>query len=301
MKIKTAFFFSIPLICVIFASNKRGNMKVRNLLLLFGVMLLIAACGSDKASTTSNPTAPRLKGDLTVYGLACDGCSDSVVVLLPEDDSDPVTYNIIEADKHGRILGKLQVGDRIAVVPNKKNAHKADLVVDIDRLMGIWCYIVMPTLREAQNLSKAEQLRMIKSMPDSLKETYLIPREYGFYLKPEWEAQSVGYVQEANSLAEESPVVYPPLGFFTGWRMWNGKLIIMSGTPHFGDGGKLKVTNQVTDTCDIDYLDADSLVLSSDGVSRSYYRKNDINDVNARAKAIEQMRSKQALEQTKAE
>ena len=276
-------------------------MKVRNLLLLFGVMLLIAACGSDKASTTSNPTAPRLKGDLTVYGLACDGCSDSVVVLLPEDDSDPVTFDIIEAKRMGHVLGKLQVGDRIGVVLNKKNRRKADLVVDIDRLMGIWCYIVMPTLRDAKGLSKSQQLSMMKSMPDSVKEMYFIPREYGFYLKPEWEAQSVGYVQEANSLAEESPVVYPPLGYFTGWRMWNGKLIIMSGTPHFSADGKMKVTDQRSDTCDIDYLGADSLVLSSDGESRSYYRKTDINDVNARAKAIERMRSKQALEQTKAE
>jgi len=38
-------------------------------------------------------------------------------------------------------------------------------------------------------------------------------------------------------------------------------------------------------------------VLSSDGQSRSYYRKSDINDVNKRANAIAAMRSKQALQQ----
>ncbi len=278
-------------------------MKVRTLLLLlFGAMMLTAACGSDKATSTASSTSShRLKGDSTVYGLACDGCTDSVVVLLPQDDSDPVRFNIIEAMHRGRVLGKLQVGDRIGVVLNKRDKHKADLVVDIDRLMGIWCYIVMPTLRDAQGLSKSQQLSMMRSMPDSVKEMYFIPREYGFYLKPEWEAQSVGYVQEANSLAEESPVVYPPLGFFTGWGMWNGKLVIMRGTPHFSADGKLRVTDQVSDTCDIDYLDADSLVLSSDGISRSYYRKTDINDVNARAQAIERMRSNAALQATKQE
>ena len=278
-------------------------MKVRTLLLLlFGAMMLTAACGSDKATSTASSTSShRLKGDSTVYGLACDGCTDSVVVLLPQDDSDPVRFNIIEAMHRGRVLGKLQVGDRIGVVLNKRDKHKADLVVDIDRLMGIWCYIVMPTRRDAQGLSKSQQLSMMRSMPDSVKEMYFIPREYGFYLKPEWEAQSVGYVQEANSLAEESPVVYPPLGFFTGWAMWNGKLVIMRGTPHFSADGKLRVTDQVSDTCDIDYLDADSLVLSSDGISRSYYRKTDINDVNARAQAIERMRSNAALQATKQE
>lgn len=278
-------------------------MKVRTLLLLlFGAMMLTAACGSDKATSTASSTdSHRLKGDSTVYGLACDGCTDSVVVLLPQDDSDPVRFNIIEAMHRGRVLGKLQVGDRIGVVLNKRDKHKADLVVDIDRLMGIWCYIVMPTLRDAQGLSKSQQLSMMRNMPDSVKEMYFIPREYGFYLKPEWEAQSVGYVQEANSLAEESPVVYPPLGYFTGWAMWNGKLVIMRGTPHFSADGKLRVTDQVSDTCDIDYLDADSLVLSSDGMSRSYYRKTDINDVNARARAIERMRSNAALQATKQE
>ena len=278
-------------------------MKVRTLLLLlFGAMMLTAACGSDKATSTASSTdSHRLKGDSTVYGLACDGCTASVVVLLPQDDSDPVRFNIIEAMHRGRVLGKLQVGDRIGVVLNKRDKHKADLVVDIDRLMGIWCYIVMPTLRDAQGLSKSQQLSMMRNMPDSVKEMYFIPREYGFYLKPEWEAQSVGYVQEANSLAEESPVVYPPLGYFTGWAMWNGKLVIMRGTPHFSADGKLRVTDQVSDTCDIDYLDADSLVLSSDGMSRSYYRKTDINDVNARARAIERMRSNAALQATKQE
>ena len=32
----------------------------------------------------------KLKGDMTVYGLACEGCSDSVIVLLPNDGRDPV-------------------------------------------------------------------------------------------------------------------------------------------------------------------------------------------------------------------
>ena len=32
----------------------------------------------------------RLQGDKTIYGLACEGCNDSIVLLLPNDGSDPI-------------------------------------------------------------------------------------------------------------------------------------------------------------------------------------------------------------------
>lgn len=265
------------------------------------VTAFIMGCGNKGESQTNNKQAKaqRLEGDSTIYGLACEGCNDSVVVLLPEDGSDPVTYNIIKAKRKGKVLGKLQIGDRIGVVANKDNRRVADIVVDIDRLEGIWCYIVMPKLRDHESMSKELQARTMENMSDSLKETFLIPREYGFYLKREWEAQSVGYVAEVNSLADESPVVYPALGYFTNWHIWNGKFIMVSGTPKIGKDGQYDVTNLKNDTCSIDYLDADSLVLSDADGSRSYYRKNDLNDVNKKANAIAALRSRQALEQAK--
>ena len=265
------------------------------------VTAFIMGCGNKGESQTNNKQAKaqRLEGDSTIYGLACEGCNDSVVVLLPEDGSDPVTYNIIKAKRKGKVLGKLQIGDRIGVVANKDNRRVADIVVDIDRLEGIWCYIVMPKLRDHERMSKELQARTMENMSDSLKETFLIPREYGFYLKREWEAQSVGYVAEVNSLADESPVVYPALGYFTNWHIWNGKFIMVSGTPKIGKDGQYDVTNLKNDTCSIDYLDADSLVLSDADGSRSYYRKNDLNDVNKKANAIAALRSRQALEQAK--
>lgn len=261
---------------------------------------LTAGCGNKTASDDNKPVkTQRLKGDSTVYGLACDGCTDSVVVLLPEDGSDPVTYNIIEAKRKGRILGRLHIGDRIGLVLNEKDKHVADEVVDIDRLEGIWCYIVMPKLRDYQSMSKAMQARIMEGMSDSLRETFFIPREYGFYLKREWEAQSVGYITETNSFTDESPVVYPPLGYFTNWHIWNGKFIMVSGTPKMSKDNQMTVVDLKYDTCSIDYLDADSLVLSDSDGSRSYYRKSSLGDVNKKARAVAAMRSKQALEQTK--
>lgn len=277
-------------------------MRAKTLITVTLAAGLFGACNSDKA-TTDNSTIQveselKITGDKTVYGLACEGCNDSTILLLPNDGSDPVKYDIIDATRNHKIRGKIKTGDWICLITNKNDKRVADFVMDLDQLRGIWCYIVMPKMRDYNKMSKRLQARMMENMSDSLKETFLIPREYGFWLKRQWQAQSVGYVKESSTLAEESPVVYPQLGYYVAWGIWNGKIIIARGTPKFSDTGQVSVTNMVNDTCDVDYLDTDSLVLSSDGVSRSYYRKNDIKDVNKRANAIAAMRSKQALQQT---
>lgn len=267
--------------------------------LFFSPLAALVSCNTKEMKDAEKPAyTVRLQGDSAVYGLACDGCNDTIVVVLPEDNSDPVTYNIMEAKRRKRVLGKVQIGDRLCIVLNKKNKKKADVVVDIDKLAGIWCYIVMPKMRDAGQMSAKAQARMMNNMSDSLKETYLIPREYGFYLKRDWIASSVGYVDDNNALAQESPVEYPPLGYFTAWHLWNGMLVITSGTPSSKNNGQIDVKSLQNDTCSIDYLYGDSLVLSSDGVSRSYYRKENINDVNRRAQAVANELKKKALKET---
>lgn len=267
--------------------------------LFFSSLVALVSCNTKEMKDAEKPAyTVRLQGDGAVYGLACDGCNDTIVVVLPEDNSDPVTYNIMEAKRRKRVLGKVQIGDRLCIVLNKKNKKKADVVVDIDKLAGIWCYIVMPKMRDAGQMSAKAQARMMNNMSDSLKETYLIPREYGFYLKRDWIASSVGYVDDNNALAQESPVEYPPLGYFTAWHLWNGMLVITSGTPSSKNNGQIDVKSLQNDTCSIDYLYGDSLVLSSDGISRSYYRKENINDVNRRAQAVANELKKKALKET---
>lgn len=267
--------------------------------LFFSSLSALVSCNTKEMKDAEKPAyTVRLQGDSAVYGLACDGCNDTIVVVLPEDNSDPVTYNIMEAKRRKRVLGKVQIGDRLCIVLNKKNKKKADVVVDIDKLAGIWCYIVMPKMRDAGQMSAKAQARIMNNMSDSLKETYLIPREYGFYLKRDWIASSVGYVDDNNALAQESPVEYPPLGYFTAWHLWNGMLVITSGTPSSKNNGQIDVKSLQNDTCSIDYLYGDSLVLSSDGISRSYYRKENINDVNRRAQAVANELKKKALKET---
>lgn len=271
--------------------------------LVMMVVVLFEACGVSK--NNEQPTRKgkmndelKLEGDKTVYGLACEGCSDSTVVLLPNDGSDPVYYDIIDATRNHKVMGKLKVGDWVGLVLNPEDSTVADMVINLDELKGTWCYVVMPKMRDYDNLSDKLKKRLERDMPDSIKRTYLIPREYGFSLKRQWTAQSVGYVQE-NSL-EESPVVYPRLGYFTAWHIWNGKLVMTSGTPNFSAKSKEMTINNVRhDTCDIDYLGNDSLVLSSDGESRSYYRNSDVKNINKKAREIAAQRKEKALNEIK--
>lgn len=274
-------------------------MKRRIILPVAVALFLLSACGNppeknDPKQGKSNEEL-RLKGDKTVYGLACEGSSDSTIVLLPSDGSDPVKYDCIDATRNHRVLGTIKVGDWIGVVLNKKDKKVADQVIDLDELKGIWCYIVMPTLKAYDQLSKKAQARIERNMPDSIKETYLIPREYGFKMQRHWQAGSVGYVNENTSLGNESPVSYPQLGYFTEWRIWNGKVVLYSlKDPKKG----VHPWNIQKDTCDIDYLKNDSLVLSSDGVSRGYYRKASEQELNKKAREIANKLQREAINST---
>lgn len=257
---------------------------------------LLAACGGgDKAPDEVPVPSQRQPGDKAIYGLACEGCTDSVLVLLPPDCSDPVRYNLLHATQEGRVMGKPKIGDELCVVLD--STKQVASVVNIDELKGIWCYVVMPKLRDHEQMSARMQERMMSDMPDSVKRAYLIPREYGFALKNDWVAQSVGFVNEHTALEEESPVVYPQLGFFTEWHMWNGKLIVVSEEPDFAGTGKKSAP--MRDTCNIDYLLGDSLVLSSGGASRSYYRKASMKDVNLKARKAAEEQAKKATETLK--
>ena len=260
----------------------------KTMLIAFIAMLMLGVgCGRKPNHNNEQEQEWRLPGDSSIYGLTCEGSGDSVLVLLPEDGSDPVRYNIEKASREGRIMGELKTGDRTAIVVSKDNPHVAELVLDLDELKGIWCYIVLPKVREGHELN------------DSLRAIYFIPREYGFALLRQWTAQSVGYIKESSALSGETPVVYPQLGYFTDWHIWNGKLIIVSGTPQLNKGEDVTVTNKRNDTCDIVYLRNDSLVLASEGVQRSYYRKQSQEEVNQKAKAISEKLRIEALERTK--
>ncbi len=256
--------------------------KITIILLFCGLVFACGQRGNVENTVFEGDKDGLLEGDSMVYGLACEGCNDSVVVLLPMDGSDPVSYDIIEARLNQKVLGQMRVGDWIGLMRNAEDSTVADLVIDLDELKGTWCYVVMP--------------KLVKDVPDSIRDEYLIPREYGFSLKRQWMAQSVGYVREQKSVEDKSPVVYPRLLFFTGWHMLNGQLIVTSG--EFGkddDSDDMKIVSTRNDTCDILYLRDDSLVLGSDGVTRSYYRHTNVEEINREAREKAEKRLKESL------
>lgn len=271
----------------------------------WGLVALMAACvQKETEKPLPEPTSEGklnreqlLEGDSTIYGLACEGCSDSVVILLPGDGSDPVTYNIIDAHRHNRVMGRLKVGDWIGLMRNPTDSTVADFVLNLDELKGTWCYVVMPKWRDATNMTPQAQAILEESMPDSVKKEFFVPREYGFSLKRQWTAQSVGYVRK-SPLEDQSPVVYPRLLYFTEWHILNCRLVMTSREyQKKDDSEEMELAGYRNDTCDVVFLSGDSLVLASDGESRGYYRRNNVADINkeARKKAAEQQ--KRALQE----
>lgn len=270
--------------------------------------LAFVACG--RKSETVSPTEGHLTRDLqlsddkTVYGLACDGCTDSVVYLLPNDGSDPVRYDIIDAKRNNRIIGKLKIGDWIGLVRNAEDSTVADMVIDLDQLKGTWCYVVMPKLRDYDQLSKRQQARMMRDMPDSVKETYLIPREYGFTLQRQFHAQPVGFVRQATALEDESPVVYPVLPTYNAWHILNGRLILTrpeNNEPVMlamrKDGEKAPDVKMVNDTADVLFMNEDSLVLLFRDHQQSYYKLSNAQDANKLAREKAQKLAREAAKQ----
>lgn len=279
-------------------------MKLKTFLWLLSAAQPLAGCLSDNQTGKTDEHAPitlskPAKGDSTIYGLVCDGTCDTAIVLLPFTGGDPVSYNVVEARRNKRIVGDMKVGDWAGIIANGLNRRVADMAVDLDQLKGIWCYMVMPRMRAFETMSKRMQAQLSNALPDSIKRTYMIPREYGFWLKRGGVAQSVGYIPAQSSLENESPVVYPPLGFFVSWRIFNGRVIVTGGTPVKARDNSFQIANFVDDTCSIDYLGEDSLVLSDSDGSRSYYRKKSIDDVNVKARRIAQQLSEKALEDSK--
>lgn len=247
------------------------------------IALAVAACGGKgdkKLSDASEYSSyERLDGDRSVYGLMCEGGSDSVLYLLPPDGSNPVKYNIIKAHRTNRILGSPEIGDRIAIVPNAYRKNVADMVIDIESLKGTWCYIAMPKLRDRNRMPKAMQDDFYGADADSMRSLYVVPRQQGFTLRRRNKANAVGWVHLSPEEQNGSPVTYPPVPFYTKWYMLNGK-IVLAHSNHFPltteenkDKNKTKAPEKlINDTAEIVMLEKDTLVLKFGDRTQGYFR-----------------------------
>lgn len=217
-------------------------------------------------------TQKNAPGDSTRYGLACDGCTDSILVFLPYSGGDPDTFDIIDAHQHHRIYGHPHIGDELAVIVNPEDTAEALKVFNMEELRGSWCYMVMPTFRNIENMPNRMRRRMLANIPDSLRRQWLKPREYMLRLKRDHSAMHYGAWTGQRTSDDMTPVEYPSVRHYTEWRLFNGRLILKADTiSGFTKEGDLPVS----DTVDIELLRADSLVLRFPDATQSYYRKRE--------------------------
>lgn len=256
---------------------------------LFSLVIAIAlttACGNQHQQPTGDIPEEAISlqrnaaGDSALYGLACDGCTDSVLVFLPYSGGDPDTFDIINAFQQHHIYGRLHIGDELAVILNPEDPDEALMVVDMEALKGTWCYQVSPTLRRADQMPKRMQKRMMERIPDSVKQQMMSPREYSLRLKRDNSAQVRGGMYRQTTTDDMSPVVYPEVKRYTEWHMYNGRLILKADTTMFSKEGDVPSV----DTVDIEMLMGDSLILRFPDHVQHYYRKIEENEETAKFK-----------------
>lgn len=273
-------------------------------------LLLTAVCACQQkpqevpetAADANDPLAA--KQDSMVYGLSCDGTNDSVIVFLPlRDGADPVTYYIADAKAAGKVIGTPEIGDWVGLFINPADTTEATMVIDLDQLKGTWTYSVRPVWKDAAHMSARALRRKLGEIPDSMKEAYMIPREYGFTLQRSNVARPVGHVYRASSLEEDSPVQYPPVRNYTRWKVRNGHLYLASTIDPVGNAAPANSSQAADakpkekyDTLDFVQMTADSLICrTTSGVTIHFHRRANAEAANAEAQKASMKTSARTL------
>lgn len=237
------------------------------------VAVLVGCTGNGRqAEGPTIGTTTNIEGDSTLYGLACEGCTDSVVVILKGDGSDPVTYDIIDAMREGRVAGRMEVGDWICLTLDESGENRAYNVINLDKLKGTWVQTVVPELRrqhiENESLSEEE-----KAEQDSIIDVLLAPYEIGFAIKRHYTASPVGMTRQ-NAIDDSSPVVHKQPKHYTEWHVFNGRLVLLESVISEGDMVDVVESALRGDTAEVLMLTKDSLCLRfSDGETQGYHRQ----------------------------
>lgn len=242
----------------------------QTLIALTATALLVGACHSGsqpQEKQVSYNEIVTLEGDSTVYGLACDGSTDSILVYLPFNGGDPDTIDILNARIQRRVFGRPDVGDEVAFVLSASNKKVADLVINIDRLKGSWCYQVMPKLRRRAGLPADSIVQLPPDFPDSLRQKWFQPREYGLEIQRDNAVRPIGAQRRGKE--QQGPVEYPEMKRYREWHIYNGHLLFSE--TRRDTTGATKVIS--TDTADIVVMRHDSLLLRFADHEQGYYRK----------------------------
>lgn len=251
----------------------------RTFFILFSLILLFVACshsGNNNEgeqivgdSLNQNPITRQLEGDSTIYGLACEGSNDSIIVILKSIDTDPDTIDILEARINRRVFGRPDIGDLVAITMNAERKSTAEIVINIDRLKGEWCYQVMPRLRRRVGAAADSAVQLPPDFPDSLRKKWFQPREYGFELRRDNTVHPIG-IQRNEAERQPGPVEYPTLKRYRQWYVYNGHILLCEARRD--TLGNQQIIS--TDTADIVFMRRDTLQLRFADHEQGYYRRS---------------------------
>ncbi|MBO7538249.1 MAG: hypothetical protein J6T44_03080 [Prevotella sp.] len=251
----------------------------RTFFILFSLVLLLTACGNSGNnnngsqtpgdSLNQEPVIRQLEGDSTIYGLACDGSNDSIIVILRSVESDPDTIDILDARINRRVFGRPEIGDQVAITMNPGRKDVADIVINIDRLKGEWCYQVIPRLRRRIGAAADSAVQLPPDFPDSLRKKWFQPREYGFEIRRDNTMRPIG-IQRNEVERQPGPVEYPPLKRYRQWHVYNGHLLLSEARRD--TLGRQQIIS--TDTVDIVFMRRDTLQLRFADHEQGYYRRS---------------------------
>ncbi len=79
------------------------------------------------------------KADTTIYGICMDGSAMHSLQLL-SDNGDTLLLDLNDVQEAGKVFGGYKVGDRMAVLYNRKGS-KTSMVVNLNTLLGDWVMI----------------------------------------------------------------------------------------------------------------------------------------------------------------
>jgi len=104
-------------------------------------IMTMVSCGNktQQVPFDNGDSADIANKDSTIYGVCGEATTMHVLQMLT-DTGDTLMLDIADAIENGQVMGGLQVGDRLAVIP-QKDKEKARFVLNQSALLGNW---VMP-------------------------------------------------------------------------------------------------------------------------------------------------------------
>ncbi|MBQ4386502.1 MAG: hypothetical protein II822_02695 [Prevotella sp.] len=115
--------------------------KLGVIAIVASAVLMMGSCGNktEKVPFDNGDSANVVNADPTIYGVCGEATAMNTLQLIT-DMGDTLMLDISTAQENGQVFGGLQVGDRMAVVPDADH-ESAEMVVNQASLMGNW---VMP-------------------------------------------------------------------------------------------------------------------------------------------------------------